>query len=128
MKKVVKRIVQVSYLCEKCQTSYSDAEDARKCERAGVEKRPFKVGDRVWVGAAPIRIHSCGCAYFCAGRIVKITGPLPYDTLRRVSLGVPRKGHGHYYLYEIDAGPCPICHRPRSVECPSHILKRAPKR
>jgi hypothetical protein len=126
MKKIVKTIVQVTYQCKRCRRTYTNKKDALECERWGVEKRPFKVGDRV--RATQGRTHWCGCPYVCEGRIKKIVGPLPFTIEVVVSYGTSQDGKGHYYLYEISSGRCPKCKERRSAQYPSRVLKPAPKR
>jgi len=126
MKKIVKTIVQVTYQCKRCRRTYTNKKDALECERWGVEKRPFKVGDRVRANQG--RTHWCGCPYICKGRIKKIVGPYPFTVDTQVSWGTPKQGSVHYYEYEISSGRCPKCHDHREARYPSFALKPAPKR
>ena len=126
MKKIVRRSVKVTYQCKRCRRTYTNKKDTLECESWGVEKRPYKVGDRV--RATGGRPHWCGCPYVCKGRIKKIVGPHPFTVDTQISWGTPKQGSVHYYEYEIDSGPCPKCKEWRSSRYPSFALKPAPKR
>lgn len=124
MRKIVKRTVM--YCCGNCHTHWSNKKDALACEGRGVEKRPYKVGDRV--RSKQYRRCSCGRKYFCEGRIRKIVGPYPFTIDTQISFGLHPQGWVHYYNYEISSGRCPKCKTWRSARYPSHILKPAPKK
>ncbi len=121
MKRVVKKTVV--YLCGVCRQEYRSARAARACERAGVEKKAFKKGDRVRVRCGE-RTCTRGHEYVCHGAIRRVLGPLPYDAeIFLKGFGVPDAGL-HKFLYEIPCD-CPTCGCHGGGLYPAELLQRS---
>ncbi|MEK7211686.1 MAG: hypothetical protein AAB731_03565 [Patescibacteria group bacterium] len=106
MRRIDKRITY--YQCSLCKTPYPSPRAAARCEASGIEKRAFKINDRV--RAKEKRTCSFNKNYICRGAITAIKGPAPFDAdvMKWILNALPNPCPGHFWEYII-AYTCPIC-------------------
>lgn len=107
MKKVVQK--KTLYVCSKCKTKHSSKRVAEQCERMSIEKKAFRIGDRV----RNIEQRMCNAkdkTYIFSGKIIKIIGPEPSDYEYEMKwLGGKRERvNAHVFQYEVEF-KCPHC-------------------
>lgn len=107
MKKITRKVTL--WRCAICKIDYKRKSDAEKCERKPIEKREFKIGDRVTNCMEPRLCPGKG-TYRFKGRIIRIFGPQPPDEdYENRWLGGKRdRLDSHVFLYEVRF-KCPKC-------------------
>ena len=106
MKKIVRK--KVLYRCPVCKTAYPRKKDALRCEKLPVEKRAFRVGDKV----RNIEPRTCeqGKNYLFSGKVVRVLGPESSDYEYEVKWlgGKGERMNSHVFVYEVEFR-CPHC-------------------
>lgn len=107
MRKVVEK--KTLYACSKCRTKHSNEKDAIRCEKMPIEKKEFRIGDRVR-NIEPRTCDSKDKNYIFSGKVVKIIGPQPPDEEYEMKWlkGKPKRINSHVFQYEVEFR-CPHC-------------------
>lgn len=110
MKRVVTKTV--SYECGICKKRYKNSSEAKKCETRIVEKKKFRIGNKV----QNLEPRTCGMnhkPYRFNGKVIKIYGPIVSDYEYEVKWLGGKRINWHVFQYEVKF-ICPHCKEERS--------------
>ena len=112
------------YICEVCNTEYASKSSALACEKKPVEKKKFRVEDRI----SNVEPRMCGRnAYVFKGRVTRISGPFPpneeYENKWLSSaINHMERINSHVFLYEVEF-ICPVCRMKKTARYYAPELK-----
>lgn len=114
MKTIRKFRASTSYQCSVCGVRYTNKKDAKKCDKKEVEKRSFKIGDRIRV-LEPRTCQRGDHYYVRNAKVVKVVGPMPSDFEYECKWldGKRERINSHVFGYKIRYR-CPICKKIRT--------------